>query len=75
MKHYHNLYNSTKLIFKILDDKIKKDTIIVFDEFFNYPGWRDGEYKAFKEFIVTNNINYEYIGYCRYHEQVAVKIL
>jgi hypothetical protein len=26
--------------------------VIVFDEYFNYPGWRAHEYKAFQEFIV-----------------------
>lgn len=70
-----DLYSSTKTIFHYLNDKIKKDTIIVFDEFFNYHGWKEGEYKAFMEFIHSSNLNYEYIGYCRYEEQVAIKIL
>lgn len=70
-----DLYSSTKNIFDKLNDKIKKDTIIVFDEFFNYPGWKEGEYKAFIEFVISNNVKYEYIGYCKYDEQVAVKIL
>jgi hypothetical protein len=48
------------------------DGFIVFDEFFNYPGWKYGEYKAF---IESKNVEYEYIGYCKYDEQVAVKIL
>lgn len=70
-----DLYSSTKTVFKYLNKKITKDTVIVFDEFFNYPGWKGGEYKAFVEFIENNNLEFEYIGYCRYHEQVAIKIL
>ncbi len=70
-----DLYSSAKTIFKNLNNKIEKGTIIIFDEFFNYPGWKNGEYKAFMEFIQSNNIKFEYIGYCRYDEQVAVKIL
>lgn len=70
-----DLYSSTKTIFDLLKNKIKKDTIIVFDEFFNYPGWKEGEYKSFIEFIEDNNIKFKYIGYCRYDEQVAVKII
>ncbi|MGB9980283.1 TylF/MycF/NovP-related O-methyltransferase [Methanobacterium sp.] len=70
-----DLYSSTKTIFDNLHDKIKEGTIIVFDEFFNYPGWKEGEYKAFIEFVNSHNIKYEYIGYCRYDEQVALKIL
>jgi hypothetical protein len=56
-------------------DRIKKETVVVFDEFFNYPGWQDGEYKAFNEFICENKLEYKYIGYNKYSEQVAVKIL
>lgn len=70
-----DLYSSTKTIFDLLHSKIKKNTIIVFDEFFNYPGWKNGEYKAFMEFVEYYKIKYEYIGYCKYDEQVAVQIL
>jgi hypothetical protein len=38
-------------------------TIIVFDEFFNYPGWEDHEYKTFVEFLRTNSeFNVKYLG-------------
>lgn len=70
-----DLYSSTKTIFDCLDKKIKPGTIIIFDEFFNYDGWKNGEYKAFNEFIDTKNIKFKYIGYCHYHEQVAVQII
>ncbi|CUH94489.1 hypothetical protein P22_0555 [Propionispora sp. 2/2-37] len=69
-----DLFSSTKTIFEKLKDRIKSGTIIVFDEFFNYPDWQNGEYKAFQEFINENQIKFEYIGYT-YKEQVAVKIL
>lgn len=70
-----DLYSSTKIIFEFLGNQIEPNTIIVFDEFFNYPGWKKGEYKAFNEFINSKNLNFEYLGYCQNHEQVAVKIL
>lgn len=70
-----DLYSSTKTIFDNLHNKVQKGTILIFDEFFNYPGWKEGEYKAFMEFIEFYNVKFEYIGYCRYDEQVAVKIL
>jgi hypothetical protein len=38
-------------------------TIIVFDEFFNYPGWEDHEYKAFTEFLRDSpDFNVKYLG-------------
>lgn len=70
-----DLYSSTKTIFEKCGDHIKEGTVIVFDEYFNYPGWQHGEYKAFKEFIASHGLGYEYIGYVNTHEQVAVKIV
>lgn len=69
-----DLYSSTKTIFDLCKNHICAGTIIVFDEFFNYPNWQQGEFKAFNEFVEQNAIQFEYIGYCRYHEQVAIKI-
>ena len=69
-----DLYSSTKIIFDSLGDKITRGTIIVFDEFFNYPDWRESEYKAFNEFVEERNIKFEYIGFVKYHEQVGVLI-
>lgn len=58
----------------MLSDQIKKGTIIVFDEYFNYNNWREHEFKAFQEFVKNNQIDYEYLaftGEC----QVCVKII
>jgi hypothetical protein len=70
-----NLYSSTKTVFDLLQSRIVKDTIIVFDEFFNYPGWQNGEFKAFMEYTEQNDINYEYLGYDRRRQEVVVRIL
>jgi hypothetical protein len=70
-----DLYSSTKTIFDLCKDRISTGTVIVFDEYFNYPGWKDGEFKAFQEFVSSNNLRYQYLGYNRYHEQAAVLIL
>ncbi len=70
-----DLYSSTKTIFENLKDSIKPGTIIVFDEYFNYPNWQNHEYKAFQEFITDSGLKYEYLGYVYTLEQVAVKIL
>jgi hypothetical protein len=69
-----DLYSSTKTIFDKMGHLIKVGTVIVFDEYFNYPGWENGEYKAFKEFINKNKLSYEYLTYNSVSEQVAVKI-
>lgn len=70
-----DLYSSTKCVFDLLKDKIVSGTIICFDEYFNYPDWQNGEYKALQEFVTENNLSYEYIGYVEIMEQVAIRIL
>lgn len=68
-----DLYSSTKTIFAELKNQIVSGTVIAFDEYFNYPGWQEGEYKAFMEFTAENNLEFEYIARTS-HMQVAVKI-
>jgi hypothetical protein len=70
-----DLYSSTKTVFDLLGDRIIAGTVIVFDELFNYAGWQKGEFKAFQEFIARTGSTYEWLGYCRYHSQAAVRIL
>jgi hypothetical protein len=70
-----DLYSSTSTIFNGLGTRIKSGTIIVFDEYFNYPGWEIGEFLAFKQFVELNNLKYEYVGFVPSHQQVAVRVL
>lgn len=68
-----DIYSSTKTIFDVVGNKIGAGTFILFDEFFNYPGWQLHEVKAFNEFCSGHNKNFRYIGYSR--QQVLVEIL
>jgi len=67
-----DLYSSTKTIFEYCSSRLKPGTVIVFDEFFNYPNWRQHEYRAFMEYAEANCLDWEYIGYSG--NQVALKI-
>ncbi|NPD75519.1 TylF/MycF/NovP-related O-methyltransferase, partial [Oceanispirochaeta sp. M1] len=67
-----DLYSSTKTVLFQLEARIVKGTIIVFDEYFGYFEWENGEFKAFQEFVIKFNIEYTYLFY-RY-DQVAVRI-
>ena len=70
-----DLYASAKTVLETFRPSIRSGTIIVFDEYFNYPGWQHGEFKAFAEYIERSDHSFNYIGYCRYHQQVAIKII
>jgi predicted O-methyltransferase YrrM len=67
-----DLYSSTKTVFDLLKDRFQPGTVIVFDEYFNYPGWRKHEFKAFQEFIAENGVSYSYLAYAKYN--VAVRL-
>jgi len=67
-----DLYQSTKCIFEHLQDRIVPGTVIVFDEYFNYPNWREHEFRAFQELVGQCQVQYQYLGYARF--QVALKI-
>jgi hypothetical protein len=70
-----DVYSSTKTIFHYLEKRILSGTIIVFDEYFNYVGWRNHEFKAFAEFVLASGLSYRYIGAVPAHQQVGVVIL
>jgi hypothetical protein len=67
-----DIYSSTKTIFDLTAPRLLPGTIILFDEYFNYPNWEQHEYKAFQELVARLGIKYTYLGFAR--QQVAVKI-
>ncbi len=69
-----DLYSSTKTIFHHLADRIVPGTIIIFDEYFNYPEWRQHEWKAFQELQRDLRLSYDYIGLVPGHQQVLVRV-
>jgi hypothetical protein len=69
-----DLYSSTKTVLHYLRGRIVPGTIIVFDEYFNYVGWRNHEFKAFAEFIAETGLAFRFIGAVPTHQQVGVVI-
>jgi Macrocin-O-methyltransferase (TylF) len=69
-----DLYSSTRTILRYLGHKIVPGTIILFDEYLNYPGWWQHEFKAFQEYIAWSGQTYEYISIIGVHQQAGVRI-
>jgi hypothetical protein len=67
-----DLYSSTKIVFELLEPRLVPGAVIVFDEYFNYPDWEEGEYKAFNEFLTRTGLSFDFICYNRKGHQVAV---
>lgn len=70
-----DIYASTRTVFSFLVDRIVPGTVIVFDEYFNYPGWRLHEFKAFQEFVAETGRSYCYLAYSAERGHVAVRIV
>lgn len=69
-----DLYSSTSYVLTALADRICEGTVIVFDEYFNFPGWEQDEHRAWQEFVTKNNVRYEYLAFVSRHQQVAVRV-
>ena len=70
-----DLYSSTKDIFEIIGSHLKKGSIVLFDELYNYPKWEEHEFKALTEFLASSGKKVEYIAFNKNWEQVAVRFL
>jgi len=66
-----DLYSLTRTVFEHCAPMIGPGTVIVFDEYFNYAGWRRHEYRAFQEFVAASGRTYEYLGVVPTGQQVA----
>jgi predicted O-methyltransferase YrrM len=70
-----DLYSSTKVVLDCLAPRLSRGSVLVFDEYFNYPGWQEGEHKAFIEFQQARSLSFEYVAYNSRSEQVAIRLL
>jgi hypothetical protein len=67
-----DIYESTVTIFALLGERLVPGSVIVFDEYFNYPGWRLHEFKAFQEWLAATGRSYRYLGFAAEKGHVAV---
>jgi len=69
-----DIYSSTKTIFNLLAKQITHGTIIVFDEYIGNTNWREDEFKAFQEAVLSNGWKYEYLCFSFFTKQVVIRI-
>jgi len=67
-----DIYSSTVEVLEGLYDRMQVGTVIVFDEYFNYPNWKQHEFRAWRECVERHNLTYEYLAFARH--QVAIRI-
>jgi predicted O-methyltransferase YrrM len=69
-----DLYSSSKTVFDLAGPRLRPGSIVLFDEFFNYPGWQQHEYKAWTEYVERTGTKFSYEAYTLNNEQVAARI-
>jgi hypothetical protein len=67
-----DLYSSAHTALFGLAPRLRAGSMIVFDEFLNYPGWRQHEYRAFTEFVEAFDVEFRYFSFASSYLSVAV---
>ena len=66
-------YQSTKDVLTLLKPFLHKNAVILFDELYNFSGWKVGEYKALTEVFEDNE--YKFISFGLYSKQSAIQLI
>lgn len=69
-----DLYSSTATVLEHVGSRLMPGSVIVFDEYFNYPGWEQHEHRAWREFVTKTGLDCQYVAYTCNHEQVVVVV-
>ena len=70
-----DLYSSTKTVLNAFSAHIVSGTVILFNEYWNHPTWKNHEFRAWQEHCKAHGVKYEYIGYASDHQEVAIRVI
>ena len=69
-----DLYSSTKTVLEHAGPRLQPGSIVVFDEYFNYPGWQGHEFRAWQEYVAATGTQFSYLAYTEDAISVACRI-
>ncbi|GAA1400524.1 class I SAM-dependent methyltransferase [Pseudonocardia kongjuensis] len=69
-----DLYSSAVTVLAGVGPRLRRGSIVLFDEFFNFPQWQRDEARAWWEYAAAHGVGYSYLCYTYDNEQVAVRI-
>lgn len=70
-----DLYSSTLTVLENLVPHLIPGSVLVFDEYLNYPDWDRHEFRAFQEIVASTKLAYEYLAYASNWYSVAIRIV
>ena len=65
-------YEAASIVLARATDRFRTGTVVVFDEYFGYRGWRAGESKAWREFVAARGLSYRYLAF---HDQAVALVV
>jgi len=69
-----DLHSSTRTVLDLVRPRLVAGSVVLFDEYFNYPGWQAGEHRAWREYVNQAGLTFRYEGYTYNHEQLIVTV-
>ncbi|RKT55958.1 TylF/MycF/NovP-related O-methyltransferase [Saccharothrix australiensis] len=69
-----DLYSSTVTALEHAGPRLRPGSVVLFDEYFNYPGWEAHEHRAWREFVARHDVAFEYLCFTADNEQLAVRV-
>ena len=69
-----DLYSSARTVLDLVGSRLEPGSIVVFDEYFNFPSWQRHEYRAWQEHVERTGLEYSYLAYTYNNEQVVIRI-
>jgi Methyltransferase domain len=70
-----DLYSSAVTVLEHVGPRLRPGSVVVFDEFFNYPGWEAHEARAWAEHAAARDVRFRYAAYTLADEQVVLQIV
>lgn len=70
-----DLYSSAVTVLDAVGSRLRPGSIVLFDEFLNFPDWEQHEARAWWEFVDKHDVGFDYVCYTLNNEQVAVRII
>lgn len=63
---------AARTVLGLVGPRLQVGTILVFDEYIGYRGWKIGEFAAWQDFVRDHGVSYEYLAYSA--QPVSIRI-
>jgi hypothetical protein len=69
-----DLYSSTTTVLEQLGPRLVPGSVVLFDEYYNFPDWPEHEFRAWAEHVERTGVEWSYLGLTLDDEQVSLRI-